>query len=466
MHLSLLAGLVVLAVACGPVNAASDKIVCYYTNWATYRRGDAKYDPKDIDPALCTHLIYSFAVLDANTLLMKPHDPQLDLEDNGGRGFYKQVVGMKSRNQNLKVLIAIGGWTDSKEGDKYSRMVADKSRRSAFIREAVNYLKRHSFDGLDLDWEYPGAGDKANFATFVKELKEEFKKYNYLVTIAVAASPYQSGQSYDIPSLSRDLDQIHVMAYDYHGSWERNVNHHAPLYSNDELNDDSVINHWLKNGAPASKLVLGMPMYGKSWTLANPSQTGIGAAATGPAQAGPYTGEGGMLAYYEICEKGWKVVTDPSGKMGPYAYGQGQWVGYDDQAMIRKKSEYVKSKGLGGAMIWCLDQDDFSGKFCNQGRYPLLSTIKAVILGGGGSTGTGTSGGGGPVVRPPTEKPTIPGGNGAAVTCSVDGFYRHPTDCNKFIQCVGGSPHNNACPPGLQFNPSCNCCDWPDGSCK
>lgn len=358
--------------------ANSYKVVCYYTNWSTYRQGGAKYNPSDIDPNLCTHVIYSFAILDATTYTMRAHDSYLDET----RGFYKEVVGLKQRNPSLKVLLALGGWADSQTG-KYSTMVSTRDRRSKFITAAIQYLQKYGFDGLDLDWEYPGTGDKANFATFVKETKEAFQPLGLLLTAAVSGAQWKIDEAYDVPSLGKYLDQIHIMAYDLRASWDGVTGHHAALYaptSGDTLTDDAAVQHWQSRGAPASKLILGMPMYGRSWTLANPSQTSLGSPSVGAGQAGQYTGEGGILAYYEICSKSWtKIVTDPSGKIGPYAYQSNQWVSYDDPDILKKKCQYVKQKGLGGAMIWCLDQDDFNGSFCNKGRYPLLSSIKAAL---------------------------------------------------------------------------------------
>ena len=55
---------------------------------------------------------------------------------------------------NRKVLLALGGWNDS-EDDKYSKLVSDPSARSKFVTHALEFLKQHNFDGLDLDWEYP-----------------------------------------------------------------------------------------------------------------------------------------------------------------------------------------------------------------------------------------------------------------------------------------------------------------------
>ena len=92
----------------------------------------------------------------------------------------------------------------------------------------------------------------------------------------------------------------------------------------------------------------------------------------GAGTKGPITGEAGNLGYQEICLKfkneGWTAVEDSN---GPYAYGSGnQWVGYDTIKSVTTKAEYVKSKGLGGAMFWDLATDDF-----NVSIHPHLVTI-------------------------------------------------------------------------------------------
>ena len=96
----------------------------------------------------------------------------------------------------------------------------------------------------------------------------------------------------------------------------------------------------MQNGAPKEKLIMGMPLYGQSFTLSSASNNGLNAPTSAPGLAGPFTGQGGLLAYNEICYKvkneGWTVV-GPTSQMGPYAYKDKQWVSYDDPATIRKK---------------------------------------------------------------------------------------------------------------------------------
>ena len=104
--------------------------------------------------------------------------------------------------------------------------------------------------------------------------------------------------------------------------------------------------YWMENGAPANKLVMGMPLYGQAFTLNDQSKAGLNAQANQKGQAGQFTRAAGFLAYYEICHNlkqgGWNVVNDEEGRMGPYAHKGRQWVGYDDVAMIKYKSEYIR----------------------------------------------------------------------------------------------------------------------------
>lgn len=155
-----------------------------------------------------------------------------------------------------------------------------------------------------------------------------------------------------------------------------------PLDDNMNFNANFTINYWIEKGADRRKLIFGMPMYGQSFSLAERSIHGLNAQSYGGGEAGDATRARGFLAYYEICEriqkKGWTVVRDSRGRMGPYAYSGDQWVSFDDTLMIHHKSDYVKAMGLGGAMIWALDLDDFRNN-CGCEEYPLLRTINRAL---------------------------------------------------------------------------------------
>ncbi|CAL1277038.1 unnamed protein product [Larinioides sclopetarius] len=318
------------------------RVVCYLGSWANYREGDGKFVIEDIDPNLCTHLVYGFTKLESNKITV--YDPYLDLKENWGLDAYQRFNGLKKQNPNLSTLIAIGGWNEG--STKYSQMAADPNARATFVKSAIEFCQKYDFNGLDMDWEYPAnrggaAADKQNFVTLLKELKEAFTTHGLLLTAAVSAGKNTIDTAYDIPGISEYLDFINVMTYDFHGSWESSIGHNSPLYGRSGesegekmLTVDYAIKYWIKNGAPKKKLTLGMATYGRSFTLANPSDNKLGAPANGPGTAGQLTKENGMLGYNEICrDMGWTEVFDES-IQAPYAYNGNQWVGYDNVKSI------------------------------------------------------------------------------------------------------------------------------------
>ncbi|KAJ8318036.1 hypothetical protein KUTeg_003127 [Tegillarca granosa] len=104
--------------------------------------------------------------------------------------------------------------------------------------------------------------------------------------------------------------------------------------------------------------------------------TGINDPIRAAGQAGQFTNQAGILAYYEIC----KMIKNGAtrhwidGAEVPYLVQRDQWVGYDDPESLRKKVDFVKQNGFGGIMVWALTLDDFSGT-CGDGNFPLMHAI-------------------------------------------------------------------------------------------
>ena len=134
----------------------------------------------DIDPTLCTHIVYSFAVLDSNNHVLKAHDPWLDLDRSGGfRGWnlggFSKFTALKKKNPNVKFMLALGGWKDS-EVSKYSKLLASEEKIDNFVRHAVKFLQRYGFDGLDLDFKYTGQVWKRDSRVFLGALPRFCKR--------------------------------------------------------------------------------------------------------------------------------------------------------------------------------------------------------------------------------------------------------------------------------------------------
>lgn len=356
------------------------RIVCYFESWATYRPGNGKFDVELIDPNLCTHLIYSFVGINSNAEVII-----LDSWNDIDLGAIKRFNALRNQNPNLKTMAAIGGATAS--SDTFSQVVNNATSRAKFADNIVNFAKQYGFSGIDLDWEYPT--NKDAFTELLKLLRSKFDSNGLILSAAVSAGFDTIDASYDVPALGQYLDFINVMAYDLHGPWDSVTGENTPLYAGPSdrtayqrnLNADSAIRYWIQKGAPKTKLNLGIGTYGRSFTLKSASNNGVGASTTGPGQPGPYIQESGYLGYNEICEalvagkleQHWNAE-----QKSAYAFQGDQWVGYDNIEAVKIKAQYITSNGLGGAMVWAIDTDDFRN-ICGDGRYPLISTIKTYL---------------------------------------------------------------------------------------
>ncbi|KAK0083095.1 hypothetical protein PV326_006871 [Microctonus aethiopoides] len=360
------------------------RVVCYMTSWALYRKGDGKFVPEHLDTRLCTDIIYAFAGLNPDTLTLQPFDSWADIDN----GLYQRVTSMKG----TRVLLGLGGWTDS-AGDKYSRLVSSPSGRKNFITNAINFLHSNNFNGISIEWNYPKCwqsnckkgldSDRPNFTKFIKELREAFDKESPNLIITVSLSGYKEviDRAYDIRELSNAADFLTVMTYDYHGAWESRTGHLAPLYStpndiNPFYNMNWTMNYLTSLGAEKKKLVAGIPFYGQAYRLTQPDRSRLGDPAAGPGNPGEFTGQPGMLAYYEICERikqrKWKTGD------GPSAYFKNQFVGYDDINSIAIKGKWILQNGFGGATAWTVDLDDFNNKCCFE-PFPLLRSLNRAL---------------------------------------------------------------------------------------
>ncbi|CAK9826483.1 Chitinase-like protein Idgf4 [Anthophora retusa] len=405
------------------------KVVCFWNSTAFERQGPGKFQLEDVRPALslCTHLVYGFAGINAETFEVVPLNPNLDT--GAGYSYYKLTTQLKKSFPDLKIYLSIGGNADPEEDThKYLVVTETVEARSKFINSVNRLLNDYDFDGIDLAWQFPPVKVKKQRGTFgsiwhglkktlgygkFKDEKEQEHRDGFTIltrdlkaqlrprlkALTLTVLPHvNSSIYYDPRLLSTSIDAVHLFAFNQKTP-ERNpleADYPAPIYESygREPHDNvhASMGYWLDNGTPGSKIVVGIPTFARTWKLTSDSQiSGVPPiVAEGPGAEGPHTNMPGILSYAEVCSRltesavgRLRRVGDPSKKYGSYAFqaydentgADGIWVGYEDPDTAGNKAAYVKARGLGGVAIYDLSLDDFRG-VCTGDKFPIVRAAK------------------------------------------------------------------------------------------
>jgi chitinase len=275
------------------------RVIGYQPSWA---RGVDKIQYDKL-----THINYSFILPKADGTFKDMPKPAM----------LNKLVKL-SHAKDVKVGIAIGGWNGGNDS-AFETLAASPETRKRFVSETMNMVKTYGLDGVDMDWEYPDAGESSeNFLSLMRDLSTELRSESKFLSAAVVSlGRTGEGIKKEVFPL---IDMLNVMAYDGkdHG-----------LYSQAEAS----IQYWIERGCPQNKLLLGLPFYGRS----------------------PYR------AYRRLVEKN---PTAPSKDVIDE-------IRYNGIATMKKKTRLGMEK-CGGVMIWELSQD-------TEGKDSLLRAISEVI---------------------------------------------------------------------------------------
>lgn len=425
---------------------------CFYTNWAQYRKGGARFLPKDIDARFCTHISYAFATLKNGELAAFEWN---DDDTPYAEGMYKQVNNVKKQNPGLKTLLAIGGWNMG--SNLFSDMVATKQTRQKFITSTISFLSSRNFDGLDICWEYPTKRgsppqDKERFGLLLKELRTAFDENakkglsKLILGIVVGTDENLIENAYDIDAIKSSVDAVSLLSYDFYSAMSTDsAVHTSALYasnitkgSDGKKNVEYVAKSWVKNGIPKNLINIGIALYGHSYRLKDTNAKGEGALISGPGAAGRYTNTPGFLAYYEVCEmiNNGGIVTFIKGRGVPYLVLGNQWVAFENEESVTLKTKFALNEGYGGVMIWSFDNDDFSG-MCQGGKiYPLFKAFYNAM-----------------------QMPqTTPDPNWPKKFCLKHGNGFFGLDCKRFMICTNGNGFVSQCTQGQLWDKKLNTC--------
>ncbi|KAI2467744.1 glycoside hydrolase family 18 protein [Annulohypoxylon bovei var. microspora] len=339
------------------------KNAVYFTNWGV----NSGFHPQELPVSELTHILYAFADIDLDGTV-KSSDPIVDLQKRypddsksnrtkNAYGAVKQLFIHKKYNRNLKTILSIGGWNYS---PKFSTVAATDATRYTFATSAVKLVTDWGFDGIDIDWEYPSTEvEKANFVKLLEACRHAFDRYSllnelryrFIISVASPASPLNY-EKLDLTAMNRYVDNWNLMSYDYSGSWDTVSGHQANVfeYKDDptarKLSTDDAIDYYVSRGIHPRKILMGMPLYGRSFE----GTSGIGQNYSSVGEGGP---QPGVWYYKDLPKPGAEVVYDHVAK-ATYSYDADskELISYDDTRSTDFKSEYIMRRDLGGAFFW------------------------------------------------------------------------------------------------------------------
>lgn len=329
-----------------------------------YKRIGYVFGTVDVSPEEArqlTHINYAFAnVTEEGRVVLEQEQDSVNLA---------QLRALKSENPNLKILLSIGGWVWS---DYFSNAALTDSSRALFARTAVDLLDEHDLDGLDIDWEYPAQPgednvyrpeDEKNFTlllrTVRRHLDEQAKQdgrsenESYLLTIAAGADT-DFVEHTNMAAVHEPLDFVNLMTYDFHGEWSDHTGHLANLYppavpDTMQRSGAAAVELFLEAGVPPSKLVLGVPFYGRGWAGVEPQNDGL---------YQPYVESRGGFSYDTLAnhlaeQPGFTRQWDAAARAATlWNADSSLLITYEIPRSLRSKAYFVRSRGLGGIMYW------------------------------------------------------------------------------------------------------------------
>lgn len=357
---------------------SSMKLACYLSfNTNDFKSNLTKY----LEPTLCTHILYFGSGISPDCEITT--DPSTQVMD--------YLQSLKKSNPSLKILNTNSG--------NFDYVLGSEANRTRFVKSVVPFLQKYSFDGIDMDWEYPGLnkpfGQIHNFSLLLEELRSVFSKESLLtgadplmITMAVTGWRLLMDVLYEYEYIEKNVDFVSIMGYDYNGFSVSTpfTGYNSPLYGIPNeiffLKDRYLIwsaNEWAKK-LPKHKILVGAPSYTRAFTLVDPSRH---------ANRDPASGKGHCDEGYLICAcQALKImngtrVFDNQTKV-PYVYYKDQWISYEDIESMTLKANWVKENSFAGMMLFILNADDYDAYCDGKTRFPITSTISKIIVKNGG----------------------------------------------------------------------------------
>jgi chitinase len=381
------------------------EVIGYYPNWQWYDRAKL-VKPTTLNYSKYTIINYSFFKPEVSGLISSTDtwadenllQGQINWSTTPASYYPNTSIIDLAHNAGTKVMVSIGGWTLS---DNFPSIAASPTKRALFASECNRLLKFYKFDGIDIDWEYPGytthsgtINDKQNFTLLLQQIKDSISTLGiqnnkiYKLSACFSADPTKA-DDIEWNNVTPLLDMINLMSYDFFGAFDCNANHNSPLYApangNPTFNIHSSFNMLTTTyNVPSTKINIGTAFYGRSQTGAT--------ALHQPTNCGEdnvtFSLDAGSPQYYNVMDKMnlFNYYWDNVAKV-PYLIGKssssaaGTFVSYDNKKSIGMKAEYIVNNNARGTIIW-----EITGDYLETapgsgivGGTPLIDTMNYVF---------------------------------------------------------------------------------------
>jgi chitinase len=286
-----------------------------------------------------------------------------------------------AKEHGTKVVLSIGGWETS---NNFPQVSADPQKRENFARWCVKHIQQFGFDGIDIDWEFPGYKqhkgtdqDRENFTILLQTVRDSLQALedksgkSLLLTVSLPAAAVHL-LDIEVDKISSIADYLNIMTYDLHGSWGKISNHNSALYGPAQGDSARCLDGAFKlyhdtHNVQSDKITLCAAFFGYSYTNCSEIYGEHQGADTSLFKAGE------DILYMQIAEKMdlFERYWDAKAQ-APYLISKSNstLISLDDEESVALKSDYVIENNVGGIIIWPL-----MGDYLKDGTTPLLDVI-------------------------------------------------------------------------------------------
>lgn len=360
----------------------SPVIMGYYSQWSIY---SPNIHIRDLPTHLMTHLIYKSAVLTKNGQVILG-DSFADTEylypgadrDDLFLGNFGQLITVKKKQPDLRAIISIGGWGRS---EHFSTLAASPDGRATIAKNAIKFMKKYHFDGIEIDWQFPiyrasskeiksyRPNDGKHLNLLIAEIKRQCNAQQLNCWLQTVLAPYSLENQWDASSLSDNADVIVIDVTRLPGDKGEFAEPQSPLFAkHGDRSVDAVINTMTSYGIKPEKTVMTIASFAVGWegvpTTNNGFKQPYDSVSWGSWDS-KHSGASGVynqknLAYF-LSTGDYQRFWDNLGKTryvyNPEKYG-GHFITYEDSKSIAAKAQYVTDKQLAGVAIRQLHNGD------------------------------------------------------------------------------------------------------------